>query len=378
MAPRCLAVVRQRMVVSPNRQMRLRRGSVSGTNELSGKILIQRTWESRYTPAFGLVCLNRPLSRPRASRAGSAARPTPFTRFATYLGRRIGSALVLRWSIILGKSRLVQPFVKWAGGKRQLLPSIRRHMPKHFRVYFEPFLGGGAVLFAIQPGQAVVNDVNAELIATYEVIRDAIDELINELTQHQNAKEYFYALREVDRQPAYQTWSPIQKAARLIFLNKTCFNGLFRVNSRGQFNVPFGDYKNPNIVNEGVLRAVNHYFNTSQIQFLHGDFADAVDQAERGDLVYFDPPYDPLSPTASFTGYSLDGFGRAEQTRLKTVMDDLTQRGCQVMLSNSSTPFIRDLYRDYRVVTVEATRAINSDADGRGKVDEVLVMNYGE
>lgn len=251
-------------------------------------------------------------------------------------------------------------------------------MPKQFNVYFEPFLGGGAVLFDAQPQKAFVNDINAELVATYQVIRDHVDDLIADLSKHKNEKDYFYALREVDRQPEYQNWSPIQKASRLIFLNKTCFNGLFRVNSLGQFNVPFGHYKNPNIVNEIVLMAVNHYLTNHDVQFLNMDFADAVSEAKQGDLVYLDPPYDPISDTSSFTGYSLDGFGRSEQVRLKTVIDDLTNRGCQVLLSNSSTPFIRDLYRDYNIVTVEAKRAINADADGRGKVDEVLVMNYGQ
>lgn len=256
------------------------------------------------------------------------------------------------------------------------MESIRNHMPKKFNVYFEPFLGGGAALFGTEPENAVVNDVNAELIAAYEVVRDSVDDLIAELSKHKNDKDYFYALRAVDRQTEYQNWSPIQKASRLIFLNKTCFNGLFRVNSKGQFNVPFGHYKNPNFVNEIVLRAVNHYLTTHDIRFLNGDFADAVSEADKGDFVYFDPPYDPVSDTSSFTGYSLDGFGRAEQYRLKTVMDDLTNRGCKVLLSNSSTAFIRDLYQDYRIVTVEAKRAINADADGRGKVHEVLVANY--
>lgn len=256
------------------------------------------------------------------------------------------------------------------------MESIRNNMPNTFRVYFEPFLGGGAVLFEVQPRKAIVNDINADLITTYHVIREDVEALIADLSQHKNEKEYFYALREVDRQPEYAHWSPVQRASRMIFLNKTCFNGLFRVNSKGQFNVPFGRYKNPKIVNETVLRAVHHYLTTYDIQFVNGDFAEAVSQARKGDFVYLDPPYHPVSDTASFTGYSLDGFGRAEQMRLKRVMDDLTKRECMVLQSNSATPFIRELYQDYKMVTVEAKRAINADADGRGKVDEVLVMNY--
>ncbi len=284
----------------------------------------------------------------------------------------------VKGSIVLAKNQLLQPFVKWAGGKRQLLEPIKRHIPKNANVYFEPFLGGGAILFGIQPQRAIVNDINAQLVATYEVVRDYVDELIEDLSVHKNEKNYFYALRAVDRQLEYQDWSPVQKASRLIFLNRTCFNGLFRVNSQGHFNVPFGSYKNPNIVNEVVLRAVSQYLRTNDIHFLSGDFSAAVSQAKKGDFVYFDPPYDPVSDTAFFTNYSLHGFGREEQVRLKTVVDDLTKRGCKVLLSNSSTAFIRDLYRDYEIVTVQAKRAINSDVDGRGTVDEVLVMNYDQ
>ena len=281
-----------------------------------------------------------------------------------------------RWLIGPVKNPQLQPFVKWAGGKRQLLKLIRENLPQKFSGYYEPFLGGGAVLFDIQPKRAVVNDINRELITTYEVIRDEVDGLIADLAQHKNDKDYFYALRAVDRQAEYQSWSAVQKASRLIFLNKTCFNGLFRVNSLGQFNVPFGYYKNPSIVNETVLRAVSEYLNTHDIRLLSGDFEQAVSEAKKGDFVYFDHPYDPLSDSASFTGYSLNGFGREQQSRLKLVMDDLTQRGCKVMLSNSSTEFIRNLYRDYEILTVEAKRAINSDADGRGNIDEVIVVNY--
>ncbi len=278
---------------------------------------------------------------------------------------------------ILAKNKLLQPFVKWAGGKRQLLETIRLYIPK-FTTYFEPFVGGGAVLFDIQPKKAVVNDINSELISAYKVIRDDIDELIKHLSAHKNEKEYFYALRELDRTPGYKAWSSVQRASRLIYLNKTCYNGLFRVNNQGQFNVPFGNYKSPNIVNEVVLRAAHHYLSNSEIKFRNTDFAEAVADAKRGDFVYLDPPYDPVSDTAYFTGYSLDGFGREEQARLKRVVDDLDERGCKVLLSNSSTDFIRDLYKGYKIITVKASRAINSDSSRRGKVDEILVMNYGE
>ncbi len=250
------------------------------------------------------------------------------------------------------------------------------HIPHKFNTYFEPFVGGGAVLFDIQPKKAIVNDVNLELIATYKVIRDAVDELIEDLSKHKNEKDYFYTLRELDRMPEYKTWPSVKRASRLIYLNKTCYNGLFRVNHQGQFNVPFGNYKNPNIINEIVLRAVHHYLTTNDVLFHNTDFTEAVVDAKRGDFVYLDPPYDPMSDTADFTGYSLNRFGRDEQIRLKRLVEDLDQRGCKVLLSNSSTEFIRDLYKDYEIVTVKANRAINSDASKRGKIDEVLIMNY--
>lgn len=278
----------------------------------------------------------------------------------------------------MAKNKLVQPFLKWAGGKRQLLGDIRKYVPARYGTYFEPFLGGGAVLFDLQPKKAVVNDISAELVNSYEVIRDYIDEILLDLAKHKNEKEYFYAVRELDRTPEFKHFTPIERASRLIFLNKTCYNGLFRVNSQGQFNVPFGEYKNPNIVNDIVLRAVHNFLSSNDIRILNTDFVQAVSMAKRGDFVYFDPPYDPVSDTASFTGYSLDGFGKEEQIRLKETVDDLTKRGCKVLLSNSATDFIKDLYSDYNVMIVEATRAINSNASRRGKVDEVLVMNYGQ
>lgn len=277
----------------------------------------------------------------------------------------------------MAKNKLVQPFLKWVGGKRQLLDEIRKYIPSKTGTYFEPFLGGGAVLFDLQPKKAVVNDINAELVNTYEVIRNYIEEILNDLAKHKNEKAYFYATRELDRTSEYKDLTPVQRASRLIYLNKTCYNGLFRVNSQGQFNVPFGEYKNPNIVNEVVLKSVHNYLSSNDLQILNTDFVKAVSTAKKGDFVYFDPPYVPISDTASFTGYSLNGFGKEEQIRLKETVNDLTQRGCNVLLSNSSTEFTRELYSDYRVVIVEANRAINSNASRRGKVDEVLVMNYG-
>ena len=270
----------------------------------------------------------------------------------------------------------IKPFLKWAGGKRQLLPEIRRYVPTKYNTYFEPFLGAGAVLFDLQPQKAVVNDINFELVNTYKVIRDNVEWLIEELHKHSNDQEYYYQLRDIDRTPQFAVLSPIMRASRIIFLNKTCYNGLFRVNRQGQFNVPFGKYKNPKIVDDVVLRAVHQYLTNNHVTILNEDFETAVKKATKGDFVYFDPPYEPISDTSSFTAYSLTGFNSDSQIRLKKVFDDLSQRGCKVLLSNSATPFIRELYQEYNVVTITAKRAINSNALKRGKVDEILVMNY--
>lgn len=281
------------------------------------------------------------------------------------------------------KNILTRPFLKWAGGKRQLLPEIKKNLPKNIEraTYYEPFLGGGALLFELQPKKAIVNDSNPELINCYQVIKDSVEELIELLKVHKvhNCQEYYYEQRELDRlQKKYSKLSKIEKAARIIYLNKTCYNGLFRVNSKGYFNVPFGKYKNPNILDEAVLRAVNSYLNKNTVTFLNNDFEAAVQDAKKGDFIYFDPPYDPVSDTASFTGYDLNGFNKDEQRRLKQVFDYLNAKGCNVMLSNSATEFVSELYEDYKETTklVSATRSINSDAFKRGKIDEVLILNY--
>jgi DNA adenine methylase len=276
------------------------------------------------------------------------------------------------------KNKIVQPVVKWAGGKRQLLPEIRKLIPKGIRTYYEPFLGGGAVFFAIQPHHAIVNDNNAELINMYTVVRDNVEELIADLQRHRNASEYFYEIRELDRSPEYNAITPIQRASRLIYLNKTCYNGLFRVNKSGEFNAPFGRYKNPNIVNEFVLRAVSGYLNGNNIEFINEDFERAVEGARRSSFVYFDPPYYPISGSSNFTGYTIDGFSRNDQIRLKNLCDRLDEKGVRWLLSNSSSPFIIDLYKNknYHINYVAASRAINRNADGRGEVTEVLVRNY--
>jgi DNA adenine methylase len=256
------------------------------------------------------------------------------------------------------------------------LPIIKRNLPQTYNTYFEPFVGAGAVLFDLQPLNAVINDVNEELINCYEVIRDTPIDLINNLKRHKNTKEYFYSLRELDRTEGFQRLGAVERASRIIYLNKTCYNGLFRVNKSGQFNAPFGRYKNPKIVNAEVIMAISYYLNNNDITILNGDFISTIETARRGDFIYFDPPYDPVSNTASFTGYSFLEFGRPEQIRLRDCFEDLTRRGCFVMLSNSSTNFIAELYAGYNMIRVPANRNINSVGSKRGKVDEFLILNY--
>ena len=277
----------------------------------------------------------------------------------------------------MAKNKLVAPVVKWAGGKRQILDEITKYIPDEFSTYYEPFLGGGAVLFELQPEKAVVNDINQELMNIYQVIKENVDELIEDLKKHKNEREYFYKIRELDRdKERYSRLSRVERASRFIYLNKTCYNGLFRVNKSGEFNAPFGNYKNPNIVNENTLRAVSEYFNRANIIFTCQDFEAALQSAEKGDFVYLDPPYDPVSETASFTEYDKGGFDRGEQIRLKKVCDKLNEKGIKFLLSNSATDFIMDLYKDYKIKIIKAKRAINSKPDRRGDVDELLVMNY--
>lgn len=274
---------------------------------------------------------------------------------------------------------LVKPFVKWAGGKRQLVPTIlANHFPKNYNLqtYYEPFVGGGALLFSLQPKKAVINDSNAELINCYKIIKNSLDELIEDLKNHKNDEYYYYDIRDWDREKNFKSKTEVQRASRIIFLNKTCYNGLFRVNSQGQFNVPFGKYKNPNILDIAVLKAVNKYLNENQVTILNSDFHEAVKDAKRGDFIYLDPPYDPVSETASFTGYDVNGFNKQEQKRLKEVFDDLNSRGCYILLSNAYTEFISDLYKDYSQTKISAIRAINCHGKKRGKVDEILVKNY--
>ena len=276
-------------------------------------------------------------------------------------------------------NELVSPVLKWVGGKRQLLPEIRKRVPAHYTKYYEPFVGGGAVLFDLQPENAVVNDVNEELINLYNVVKHNVEELIENLGNHVNDEAYFYKTRALDRDSKkYQEMTNTEKASRLHFLNKTCFNGLYRVNLSGQFNSPFGRYKKPNITNEVTLRAVSKYFNSANLEFKCGDFEESLKGIRKGSFVYFDPPYDPVSDISNFTGYAKGGFDRNEQIRLKELCDKLHSRGVKFLLSNSATEYILDLYKDdkYKIDIVKAKRSINSNGNKRGEVNEVLVRNY--
>ena len=275
------------------------------------------------------------------------------------------------------KNKLVAPVLKWVGGKRQLIDTFSPLLPKKLTSYCEPFVGGGALLFHLQPNVAIINDINIELIGVYKIIRDNVDELIEELKKYKNEPDFFYSIRDRDRdREKYETLSDIEKAARVLYLNKTCYNGLYRVNNAGEFNVPFGHYRNPNIINEPVLRAVSAYFNGAKIIFSSLDYALVLSEVKKGTFVYLDPPYDPVSDTSSFTGYTKGGFSKEEQIRLRKCCDELDNRGVRFMLSNSATPFIREQYSDYNITVVHAKRAINSVGSKRGDVDEIVVRNY--
>ncbi|MDR2612392.1 MAG: DNA adenine methylase [Deltaproteobacteria bacterium] len=273
-----------------------------------------------------------------------------------------------------------KPFVKWAGGKRQLLPDIGRNLPEGCRemTYFEPFLGGGAVLFALRPRRAVVSDLNSELMDAYRALQRDPDEVIGSLSALAGdlSEERYYEVRAWDRREGFAGLPAHERAARLVYLNRTCFNGLYRVNARGHFNVPRGSYTNPQVCDPEGLRAVGSYLREAEVRILCGDFADAVAGAGRGSFVYLDPPYH--APLANFTSYQSGGFGEGEQKRLRDVYEELTRRGALCLLSNSDTPFVRGIYRrgGFRVVAVKASRNINSRGDARGKVGEVLIRNY--
>lgn len=282
---------------------------------------------------------------------------------------------------ILKKNILVSPVVKWVGGKRQLLSDIVPLLPKKISTYVEPFIGGGALLFHLQPSKAIINDYNSELMNVYTVIKEHPNELILSLENHRdnNSEEYFYEIRSLDREKNFSQLSDVDKASRILYLNKTGYNGLFRVNKAGQLNVPYGRYKNPAIVNETTIKAVSNYFNSSNIKLLNGDYKNALKGLRNGAFVYFDPPYMPISSSSSFTGYTESGFNYDKQVELRDECLKLHSKGIKFLQSNSYSKEILKLYSDtniFKIEVVKAKRSINSKANKRGEISEVLIYNY--
>ena len=265
-----------------------------------------------------------------------------------------------------------RPIIKWAGGKGALLKQIAPFFPEStdYQRYFEPFLGGAAVFFHLQPPQSYLFDLNADLVELYTMVRDDVEGVIDALTPHHNARDYFDEVRVQDT----ATLSGLERAARFIFLNRTCYNGLYRVNSKGQFNVPFGRHINPTICDAKGLRAASRALENAQLNV--ADFETSLADCRAGDFIYFDPPYAPLSATSSFISYTKDGFDANDQRRLAELYRELDRRGCLLMLSNSSAPLVYELYQGFSLHKIAARRAINSKASGRGTVLELLVTNF--
>ncbi len=271
----------------------------------------------------------------------------------------------------------VPTLVKWAGGKKQLLEQFDKFFPRKIERYFEPFVGGGAIAFYLlkthpEIKKIFLSDINEELIITYNTVKKNVEELIKLLKKYKSKhnKEFYYKIRSQE----IGKLTELEIAARFIYLNKTCFNGLYRVNSKGQFNVPIGSYKNPKICDEKSLREISKFMKKDDSKI--AQFYDSVKKAKRGDFIYFDPPYYPLENKKSFTTYTKDNFLEEEQKKLAKVFRELDKKGCNVMLSNSDTDFIKNLYKGYNINFVQAKRMINCDATKRGEIREVVVTNY--
>jgi len=272
-----------------------------------------------------------------------------------------------------------KPFVKWVGGKRQIIDKIKEYAPKEYNCYYEPFVGGGAVLFELAPKNAVINDFNEELINVYKVItnEEKYKKMMKilKLYEKKNSEEFYYYIRNKDRKKAsISRMKDYTRAARTLYLNKACFNGLYRVNSNNEFNVPYNKSAKIKTYDENNLKMVHEYLINNDIKILTGDFEEAVKEARKGDFVYFDPPYDTLND--SFTSYTKNGFDKNEQLRLFETYKMLDKKGVNVMLSNHNTPFINDLYKDYKIIVVNAKRSVNSNGKKRGNVEETIIINY--
>jgi DNA adenine methylase len=268
------------------------------------------------------------------------------------------------------KEKYVKPFVKWAGGKRQTIQEIKKRMPEKYNRYLEPFLGGGAVFFSLNFKSAVIGDINEELINTYNIIKNNIKDLIDSLKKHYYDKEYYYEIRALNPQKLDE----IERAGRFIFLNRTCFNGLYRVNKKGLFNVPFGRYKSPLICDEKNLKLVSKKLKSVEIKC--GDYKEIVSCAQKNDFIYFDPPYMPLTETSNFVNYNKNGFSKTDQIELRDLFAALSNKGVFCLLSNSYTEEIINLYSEFNIDTIKAYRNINSRVEGRGKIKEVVIKNY--
>jgi len=275
-----------------------------------------------------------------------------------------------------------QPFIKWVGGKRGLLKQILPLFPKKFNNYHEPFLGGGAVFFELysqgllNDKQIYLSDINAELINAYNVVKnDPIGLILNlEIYSAKHSKDFYYETRALDREDNFLQTSELERATRFMYLNKTCFNGLYRVNKKGYFNTPIGSYKNPNIADKDIILSASSALQNAIIT--NQSFAEVAKNSNKGDLVYFDPPYYPLSTTSSFTSYDSNCFLDNEQFKLFETFNKLSDMGVKAVQSNSDTKFINDLYKDYDITIVNANRYINSNSNGRGKISEVLIRSY--
>lgn len=272
------------------------------------------------------------------------------------------------------------PFVKWAGGKTQILTKLKELMPSEFCDYYEPFTGGGALFFSVSPKKAHINDLNSELVCAYKCFLDEtlFVQLKEELRRHEanHSEAYYYEVRKQDQMPDFLALPVPIRAARMIYLNKACFNGLYRVNSKGFFNVPFGKKEKVNTFEDDNFTAIRKYFLNSDISLTNQDFEKTVENAQAGDFVYFDPPYDVYPNKLGFVDYGKDGFGKEEQIRLRDCFKSLSDRGVKVMLSNHNTPFINEIYKGFNIHVIDAKRMINSKADGRGNVQEVIIINY--
>ncbi|MDD6652693.1 MAG: Dam family site-specific DNA-(adenine-N6)-methyltransferase [Clostridium sp.] len=272
-----------------------------------------------------------------------------------------------------------KPFVKWAGGKRSIVDKLVKLAPDEYKTYYEPFVGGGAMLYELQPKKAVINDYNAELMNVYECIKDEnkFANMCSELNKHEanHSEEYYYKIRDLDRNKKnFNKLADYKRAARTIYLNKACFNGLYRVNSKNEFNVPSGKKVKVNTYDGPNLGIIHCLLNFYDIKLLSIDFEESVKDAKKGDFIYFDPPYD--SDTSTFNSYTENGFGKEEQKRLSEVFKDLDKRGCYVMLSNYNTKLVKELYNGYNFNYVTAQRNIGASAKNRGTVEEVIITNY--